>query len=169
MMLFMIIVDMDELAAQAERSPRYISLSRWVTNKETDKLFQKCNALYKLSQLNNGELKDHCPSTDCVGCAECGDHEYGIQLDEHTRLNFGWNTWRGYQNGLNIRAYNHEKEYWEDIYYCYNSLDVTNWKDFWLNEFDRKYLLHVNLRAIMQLKKWKAEYDTNQTKLNMGE
>ena len=169
MMLFMIIVDMDELAAQAERSPRYISLSRWVTNKETDKLFQKCNALYKLSQLNNGELNDPCPSQDCVGCAECGDHEYGIQLDEHTRLNFGWNTWRGYHNGLNIRAYNHEKEYWEDIYYCYNSLDVTNWKDFWLNEFDRKYLLHVNLRAIMQLKKWKAEYDTNQTKLNMGE
>lgn len=165
----MILVDMDELAAQAEKSPRYISLSRWVTNKETDKLFQKCNALYKLSQLNNGELKDPCPSYECVGCAECGDHEYGIQLDEHTRLNFGWNTWRGYQNGLNIRAYNHEKGYWEDIYHCYNSLDVTNWKDFWLNEFDRKYLLHVNLRAIMQLKKWKAEYDTNQTKLNIGE
>ena len=38
MMPFMIIVDMDELAAQAERSPKYISLSRWVTNKETDKL-----------------------------------------------------------------------------------------------------------------------------------
>lgn len=82
----MIFVDMDELAAQADNLPEYISLSRWVTDKETEKLFQKCNALYRLSQLNNGELKDPCPSHECVGCAECGDHEYGIQLVKLPRL-----------------------------------------------------------------------------------
>lgn len=161
----MIYVNMDELIKAAKTLPDYIPLGRWVNDKHTEKLFRKCYALAKLSRIHNGDVDPCCASHECVGCAECGLHEYSIPLDEHTRLNFGWNTWRGYQNGLLIRAYNHEKKRYEDIYRCYNSLDVTNWKQFWLTEFDRKYLLHVNLQAIMQIKKWKTEHDKEQTKI----
>lgn len=156
---------MDEIMKAAKTLPDYIQLGRWVNDKHAEKLFRKCYALAKLSRIHNGDVDPCCASHECVGCAECGLHEYSIPLDEHTRLNFGWNTWRGYQNGLLIRAYNHEKKRYEDIYRCYNSLDVTNWKQFWLTEFDRKYLLHVNLQAIMQIKKWKTEHDKEQTKI----
>lgn len=161
----MIYVDMDELVKAAKTLPDYIQLGRWVNDKHAEKLFRKCYALAKVSQIPNGTVDACCNSHECVGCAECGLHEYSIPLDEHTRLNFGWNNWRGYQNGLRISAYNHERDYWEDIYHCYNSTDVTSWKQFWLTEFDRKYLLHVNLQAIMQIKKWKTEHDPNQTKI----
>lgn len=161
----MIYVDLEELTQTRETLPDYISLGRWVNDKHAEKLLRKCYALAKLSRIHNGDVDPCCASHECVGCADCGLHEYSIPLDEHTRLNFGWNNWRGYQNGLSIRAYNHERDYWEDIYNCYNSTDVTSWKQFWLTEFDRKYLMHVNIMAIMQIKKWKTEHDSKQTKI----
>lgn len=160
----MIYVTLDDLIKQKEKGQGIISLGRWVQDREVSKLFRRMEVLSQVD-FQNGISEPWCSISDCCGCADCGQHDHEIVLDENTRLKFGWNTWRGYQNGLQIEAYNHEKDYWETIYECYNSLDVTSWKYFWLNEFDRKYLLHINLRAILQLKEWKARTHPEQTRL----
>ena len=117
------------------------------------------------NDIFNGYGGPWCSSQDCCGCSDCGEHEYTFSIDENTKLIIGWNNWRNYRNYIEIHAYNHEKEYWDTIFYCSNHHDVTSSKDFWLSEDDRKFLMNRVLDAIMELKKKKTETAKGQMRL----
>ena len=136
-----------------------------LNSKDINKLFNKIESLSGYD-FRNGETFQ-CYG-ECCGCTDCGEHEYTFMIDEDTRIKIDWNNWRNYRNGFDIECYNHERGYWDTIYTCANYNDVTSFKDFWLSEWERKFLLNVNIRAVMQLKEWKnsAYVDKNQTTLD---
>lgn len=158
----MILLDWSKTLHQLEKITPH--QQQWINSTELNNMLDKIESLLR-HDIVDGEV-DYCWG-DCCGCADCGHHTYTYPLDDRTVLNIGWNNWRGYQNGIEIRAYNEDKKYWDTIFHAYNCLDVTSWKHFYLDEFDRKFLMHVNLMAIMRIKSWKTGKcnDPDQSKL----
>ncbi len=130
----------------------------------TPETLMKCNRAYS-HDIFNGDNFPWCSNQDCCGCSDCGNHEYTFTIDEHTKLILEWNNWRNYRNHIEIQCYNPDKEYWETIFYCSNHHDVTSYKNFWLSENDRKFLMNRVLSAIMELKQRKIEQNHAQSKL----